>query len=66
LLLISLCIFANLIIALPMDRRWHQGAPVWLTITVSAAIVLGVAWLWGVVLTPYKPEKGRTVWRPDQ
>jgi hypothetical protein len=50
LLLFSLCVFANLIIALPMDRRWYQGEPLWLSIVVSGATVLSVSWLWAAVL----------------
>jgi len=50
LLLISACVFANLIVALPLDRRWAQGDPAWLTFVVSVGMVAGVGWLWWAAL----------------
>jgi hypothetical protein len=48
LLLYTVATFANLLIALPLDRRWDQGDPTWLTIVVSGAMViaaLGLGWV---------------------
>lgn len=48
LLLFSLCLTANLVIGLPLDRRWRQGDPTWLTIIVSLLAVLatvGLIWV---------------------
>jgi len=45
LLLYSAAVLANLLIALPLDRRWHQGDPLWLTLLVSAAAVVSVVGL---------------------
>jgi hypothetical protein len=52
LLVFSASVFANLLIALPLDRRWGQGEPLWLTMAVSGAAVVGVGWLWLAALTP--------------
>lgn len=48
LLLFSVCLTANVVIGLPLDRRWRQGDPTWLTIVVAALAVLaatGLAWV---------------------
>lgn len=39
----------NLLIALPMDRRWHSGDPVWLTIVLALITTVAV---FRLVLTP--------------
>lgn len=45
LLLYSFSVTANLLIALPLDRRWRAGDPVWLTVVISISMTLTVAWL---------------------
>ncbi|MGD9892727.1 MAG: glycosyltransferase 87 family protein [Dehalococcoidia bacterium] len=45
LLIYSTALFGNLIIALPLDRRWPQGDPVWLSLVVSGAMVVSVVWI---------------------
>jgi dolichyl-phosphate-mannose-protein mannosyltransferase len=70
LLLYSIALFANLIIALPLDRRWPQGDPVWLTIVVSGVMTVSVgSMVWTTVIaggaaltpdpSPARREKGR-------
>ncbi|MGH2600830.1 MAG: glycosyltransferase 87 family protein [Dehalococcoidia bacterium] len=61
LLLYSAALLANLLIALPLDRRWHQGDPLWLTTVVSVAAVVSVVGLGWVAayLTPRPPSLAR-------
>jgi hypothetical protein len=43
LLLFSAAIMLNLLLGLPLDRRWRQGDPVWLSIAVSGLAAIAVA-----------------------
>ena len=53
LLLYSAALFANLIIALPLDRRWAQGDQTWLTLVVAGVMTGEVVWLLWVVANTY-------------
>lgn len=52
LLLYTAALFANFLVALPLDRRWHQGDPLWLTLVVSGVAVVSVVWLGWVSIRP--------------
>jgi hypothetical protein len=56
LLLYSGALFANLLIALPLDRRWPQGYPLSLTLVVSSVAVVSVLWLGWLVLRDPTPR----------
>ncbi len=60
LLLYSVALFGNLIVALPLDRRWHQGDPTWLTIVISGAMVISVVWLVAVAIRHPSPGPSPT------